>query len=165
MDTATNAPLFYCHQTCNSSESRSCGPEVFLGQGPGGLPTLDRPGCSRTHSVAVASPSRSQSLGAPWKHGRRGAWVCEDHPDKPWDGASDMEDACHCGGAGMPCPICNPSDEVTARRCPKVFRWMSKTRIGRGRRAQAPRARKPKPLPKRPANSRQRSRWRDRYRP
>ena len=20
-------------------------------------------------------------------------WVCEDHPDKPWDGASDREDA------------------------------------------------------------------------
>jgi len=26
-------------------------------------------------------------------------WVCEDHPDKPWDGASDREDACHCGAA------------------------------------------------------------------
>jgi len=25
-------------------------------------------------------------------------WVCESHPDKPWDG----DDACGCGGAGMP---------------------------------------------------------------
>jgi len=33
-------------------------------------------------------------------------WVCEDHPDKPWDG----EDACGCGAAGMPCPVCNPAD-------------------------------------------------------
>jgi hypothetical protein len=23
-------------------------------------------------------------------------WVCEDHVDKPWDGASEREDACHC---------------------------------------------------------------------
>jgi hypothetical protein len=33
-------------------------------------------------------------------------WVCENHPDAPWDG----EQACICGGAGMPCPQCNPSD-------------------------------------------------------
>jgi hypothetical protein len=33
-------------------------------------------------------------------------WVCENHPDTPWDG----EYACTCGGAGMPCPQCNPSD-------------------------------------------------------
>jgi hypothetical protein len=33
-------------------------------------------------------------------------WVCEIHPDRPWDG----EHACTCGGAGMPCPQCNPSD-------------------------------------------------------
>jgi hypothetical protein len=29
--------------------------------------------------------------------------VCENHPDCPWDGHSDREDACGCG-AGMPCP-------------------------------------------------------------
>jgi hypothetical protein len=33
-------------------------------------------------------------------------WVCEDHPDAPWDGTH----ACTCGAAGMPCPQCNPSD-------------------------------------------------------
>jgi hypothetical protein len=33
-------------------------------------------------------------------------WVCEDHPDAPWDG----KHACTCGAAGMPCPQCNPSD-------------------------------------------------------
>jgi hypothetical protein len=27
-------------------------------------------------------------------------WVCEDHTEKPWGGASDREDACHCGGPG-----------------------------------------------------------------
>ena len=30
-------------------------------------------------------------------------WVCENHPERPWEG----EHACGCGGAGMPCPICN----------------------------------------------------------
>ena len=28
-------------------------------------------------------------------------WVCENHPDKPWD--RDHEQI--CGGAGMPCPV------------------------------------------------------------
>lgn len=32
-------------------------------------------------------------------------WVCENHDDRPWDG----DRACECGGAGMPCPKCNPS--------------------------------------------------------
>lgn len=30
-------------------------------------------------------------------------WVCENHPDMPWDGDA----GCNCGGAGMPCE-CNP---------------------------------------------------------
>jgi hypothetical protein len=38
-------------------------------------------------------------------------WMCEDHPEKPWGGFSRRSDACHCGGAGMPCPYCNPADE------------------------------------------------------
>jgi hypothetical protein len=36
-------------------------------------------------------------------------WVCENHPDTPWDG----DHACSCGGAGAPCPRCNPSDRTT----------------------------------------------------
>jgi len=32
-------------------------------------------------------------------------WVCEDHPDRPW--GSNHPSACRCGGAGMPCPVCN----------------------------------------------------------
>ncbi len=31
-------------------------------------------------------------------------WVCESHPDQPWNGG-DLE--C-CGGAGIPCADCNP---------------------------------------------------------
>ena len=31
-------------------------------------------------------------------------WVCEAHPDRPWLG--------DCGAAGMPCPVCNPSDKA-----------------------------------------------------
>jgi len=33
-------------------------------------------------------------------------WVCETHPDKPSDITSDRPDACHCGGAAMPCRAC-----------------------------------------------------------
>jgi len=41
--------------------------------------------------------------------------ACENHPDRPWGGmccdgpASGVlceHGACHCGGAGMPCPVC-----------------------------------------------------------
>ena len=32
-------------------------------------------------------------------------WVCENHPEVPWDGSTDR---C-CGGAGMPCS-CNTSN-------------------------------------------------------
>jgi hypothetical protein len=30
-------------------------------------------------------------------------WVCEAHPERPWE-------LCDCGGTGMPCPLCNASD-------------------------------------------------------
>jgi hypothetical protein len=45
-----------------------------------------------------------------------GRFVCENHPDRPWEG----ERACDCGGAGMPCPACNPS-EVTLPEMPDDF--------------------------------------------
>lgn len=32
-------------------------------------------------------------------------WVCENHLDTPWPGLTDAE--C-CGGAGSPCPVCDP---------------------------------------------------------
>jgi hypothetical protein len=38
-------------------------------------------------------------------------WVCENHPDRPWEGVN----ACTCGGAGMPCLACNSEQ---ARRPP-----------------------------------------------
>ena len=34
-------------------------------------------------------------------------WVCECGSGKPWGEMSDSENACNCGGAGMPCPACN----------------------------------------------------------
>jgi hypothetical protein len=37
-------------------------------------------------------------------------WVCENHPDRPWAGFSEREDACDCG-AGAPCPICNQTED------------------------------------------------------
>ncbi|MBR0746574.1 hypothetical protein JQ582_21825 [Bradyrhizobium japonicum] len=44
-------------------------------------------------------------------------WVCENHPDRPWDGRR----ACSCGGAGAPCPACNVSGEGEVPRMPKRF--------------------------------------------
>ena len=53
----------------------------------------------------------------------RGArWVCEDHTDKLWDGASDAPEACHCGGAGVPCPACNPSDRENPPEMPEGYK-------------------------------------------
>jgi hypothetical protein len=49
-------------------------------------------------------------------------WVCEDHPEKPWDGASDAPEACHCGGAGAPCPACNPCDREHLPEMPEGYR-------------------------------------------
>jgi hypothetical protein len=45
------------------------------------------------------------------------AWVCERHPERPWDG----ESACGCGAPGAPCPICNAADDE-APRMPSRFR-------------------------------------------
>lgn len=37
-------------------------------------------------------------------------WVCENHPDKPWEGLMpDGFETC-CGGLGAPCEKCNPCD-------------------------------------------------------
>jgi hypothetical protein len=44
-------------------------------------------------------------------------WVCEAHPEWPWDGPK----ACGCGGAGKPCPECNVSDQDHHPRLPKGF--------------------------------------------
>jgi hypothetical protein len=44
-------------------------------------------------------------------------WVCENHPPKPWEGLR----ACSCGGAGAPCPWCNPSDAEHPPRMPDGF--------------------------------------------
>ena len=41
-------------------------------------------------------------------------WVCEEHPDKPMDHDG-------CGGAGMPCPICNPSSRGKVPILPPDF--------------------------------------------
>jgi hypothetical protein len=47
--------------------------------------------------------SRAPLLPALPRLGRAG-WLCEDHPDKPW-----QHD--RCGGAGIAC-VCNPQAQV-----------------------------------------------------
>jgi hypothetical protein len=46
---------------------------------------------------------------------RDGLWVCENHADRPWEGVSNSDNACDCGGAGMPCPVCNTGDIPRAK--------------------------------------------------
>ena len=41
-------------------------------------------------------------------------WVCENHPDQPWEAASNRVDACGCG-KGMPCAKCNTNESPEAR--------------------------------------------------
>jgi len=45
-------------------------------------------------------------------------WVCEEHPDRPWEVSPR---ACGCGGAGMPCPMCNRADADTIPALPDGF--------------------------------------------
>ena len=49
-------------------------------------------------------------------------WVCEDHETKPWGDVSTSDDACHCGGAGAPCPVCNPSDRDNPPKMPDGYK-------------------------------------------
>jgi hypothetical protein len=44
-------------------------------------------------------------------------WVCEEHPDQPWEGLH----ACSCGAAGAPCPHCNRTDDGEPPRMPSGF--------------------------------------------
>ena len=37
----------------------------------------------------------------------RTGWVCETHPNRPFKMFSKRADACECGGAGVPCQVCN----------------------------------------------------------
>jgi hypothetical protein len=51
-------------------------------------------------------------------------WICESHPDRPFSGSR----ACSCGGAGIPCPMCNPADEFTEPSPPEGFQVDAKTK-------------------------------------
>lgn len=49
-------------------------------------------------------------------------WVCENHPSVPWAGLT-KEPMCRsgvegCGGAGDPCPDCNPLAAYTSPPLP-----------------------------------------------
>ena len=38
------------------------------------------------------------------------------------EGASTRPDACHCGGAGVPCLACNPSDREHPPKMPERYK-------------------------------------------
>jgi hypothetical protein len=48
-------------------------------------------------------------------------WVCEDHPDQPWEGPH----ACACGGAGAPCPAAMPRPLMSRRASRKTLSQMA----------------------------------------
>jgi hypothetical protein len=45
-------------------------------------------------------------------------WVCEDHADRPW---GVHPPACQCGGAGMPCLVCDQPKDGERPRLPTDF--------------------------------------------
>jgi hypothetical protein len=45
---------------------------------------------------------------------RDARWVCENHRDRPWMGASHHAGACGCG-AGAPCALCNTGETPLVR--------------------------------------------------
>ena len=50
------------------------------------------------------------------------AWVCENHPDRPWAKPGKYPNACDCG-AGAPCPACNRYTWTASRpRVPTGFK-------------------------------------------
>src|ERR1700722_4428055 len=53
-------------------------------------------------------------------------WVCENHPEKPWEG----EHACRCGGAGMPCPTATQATTIARHRRRKVSEPYSTRGVG-----------------------------------
>ena len=46
-------------------------------------------------------------------------WVCESHPNKPWD--KSLANGCECN-AGMPCRECNPCDYENPPKSPPGFK-------------------------------------------
>jgi len=45
-------------------------------------------------------------------------FVCEAHPDRPWQ---DGPRACACGAPGIPCPICNRTEDGEIPELPDGF--------------------------------------------
>jgi hypothetical protein len=44
-------------------------------------------------------------------------WVCEIHKYMAWEG----DYGCGCGAPGMPCPLCNASDQINLPKMPPGF--------------------------------------------
>ena len=61
-----------------------------------------------------ASATRGSSRGMNCPRCQDTPWVCEARPDKPMDHDN-------CKGAGMPCPICNPSSQGKVPILPPDF--------------------------------------------
>jgi hypothetical protein len=49
-------------------------------------------------------------------------WVCEAHPELPCGSCSDSPRGCKCGGAGMPCRLCNIENDDGTPDLPTGFK-------------------------------------------
>lgn len=70
----------------------------------------------------IAAKERLRAGDAPCASCRGTEWVCERHPDRPWEGDA-VPGCCACGAPGMKCPACDP-DAVDRVALEKMFpRW------------------------------------------
>jgi hypothetical protein len=61
-------------------------------------------------SLTIVAGTIASQMRHPCKRCDGCRWVCEAHPDRPWEGPN----ACGCGAPGAPCPACNKPDDDSA---------------------------------------------------
>lgn len=82
----------------------------LCGFGPGDLTASIIPCAKRFVHIAIShrthgiDQNENKGMATACKLCGDARWVCEDHPDRAWGGASVSEDACNCWAAGMACP-------------------------------------------------------------
>jgi hypothetical protein len=90
---------------------------------PGARPNPNpKPACGRPgghHTVPPARGRFDEDCTSFCAHCADTRWVCEAHPDRPWE---DSPRSCYCGAPGEPCPICNVPEDGATPVLPEGFR-------------------------------------------
>jgi hypothetical protein len=68
-------------------------------------------------SLTIIARTIASQMRHPCKRCDGCRWVCEAHPDRPWEGPN----ACGCGAPGAPCPACNKPDDNSSPALPVGF--------------------------------------------